>query len=63
MKWKNIIDYVGILAILIGLFFVYKELELSSTIARAQMSAETNNGISASYDHRRVRIHSKTHKF
>jgi len=44
---KDIIDVIGLVAILLGLFFVYKEIELNATVARAQLSAETNQNLFA----------------
>ena len=41
-NWKKVAESAGILAIVVGLFFVYEELRLSRTIARAEMSAATN---------------------
>lgn len=45
MNWKDYIEIVGILAILLGLFFVQSEIQLNSTIARAELSAETNRSL------------------
>ena len=42
---KDTVDIVGLVAILIGLLFVYREIELNATIARAQLSAETNQNL------------------
>ncbi len=42
MRWNDVAELVGMVAIVIGLYFVYEELRQSSTIARAEMSAETN---------------------
>ena len=42
-NWKKLAESAGILAIVVGLFFVYEELRLSRTIARAEMSAMTNS--------------------
>jgi hypothetical protein len=39
---KNTVEIIGIFAVVAGLFFVYEELRLSRTIARAEMSATTN---------------------
>ena len=44
-SWKDYIDLVGLLAIIVGLFFVYRELQIVETIARAQLSADTNNNL------------------
>ncbi len=41
IKWKNVAETAGFLAILAGLFFVYEELRLSRTVARAELSAES----------------------
>ena len=41
-NWKKLAESAGILAIVVGLFFVYEELRLSREIARAEMSAATN---------------------
>jgi hypothetical protein len=41
-NWKKLAETAGILAIVFGLFFVYEELRLSRTIARAEMSAVSN---------------------
>jgi hypothetical protein len=43
--WKEAVELVGLLAIFLGLFFVYKEIEIIETIARAQLSADTNNNL------------------
>ena len=43
--WKDSIELIGLLAILLGLFFVYKEIEMIETVARAQLSADLNNGL------------------
>lgn len=45
MKWKNFYEAIGVVAILIGLAFVYRELQLIGTIARAELSAETARNI------------------
>lgn len=42
-NWKNLIDLIGLLAIILGLILVYREIEVIETIARAQLSADTNN--------------------
>ncbi len=47
MRVKNILDISGVLAILIGLFFVFTEIKLSSTIARAELNGETNRHLAA----------------
>ena len=47
MRLKNIFDISGVLAILIGLFFVFTEIKLSSTIARAELNGETNRHLAA----------------
>ena len=39
--WKQIVDVTGIVAILIGLFFVYQEIRQNSTIARAELSTNS----------------------
>ena len=44
-SWKDTIELIGLMAILLGLFFVYKEIEIIETIARAQLSADTNNSL------------------
>ncbi len=44
-SWKETIDTVGLLAVLLGLFLVYKEVEIVETIARAQLSADVNNNL------------------
>ena len=41
-NWKNIAEFAGMLAIVVGLFLVYEELRLSRTVARAELSADTN---------------------
>jgi hypothetical protein len=41
-NWKKLAETAGVLAIVVGLFFVYEELRLSRTIARAEMSAASN---------------------
>ena len=43
LKWNDVIDAVGLAAVLIGLFLVYKEVRVVETIARAQLSADVNN--------------------
>jgi hypothetical protein len=40
-KWKQSAEFLGVAAILVGLFFVYQEIKLNSTIARAELSANT----------------------
>ena len=45
-NWRDYMELVGILAILIGLFFVQREIQLNSTIARAELSAETSRNLS-----------------
>ena len=47
MRLKNILDISSVLAILIGLFFVFTEIKLSSTIARAELNGETNRHLAA----------------
>jgi len=47
LEWKDTIDIVGLVAILVGLFFVYRELDLNASIARAQLSAETAGNLLA----------------
>ncbi len=42
MRWNDIAELVGMVAIVIGLYFVYAELRQSSVIVRAEMSTETN---------------------
>ena len=46
-KWKEIIELVGTIAILFGIFFVYEELKQNGTIARAELSAETARGFAS----------------
>jgi len=53
MNWKNIIEFAGFLAIIVGLFLVLEELRLSRTIARAEMSAFTNGMLNAIEEERR----------
>ena len=53
MNWKNIIEFAGFLAIIVGLFLVLEELRLSRTIARAEMSAYTNGMLNALDEERR----------
>ncbi len=38
LKWKEIAELVGLVAILSGMYFVYAEIQQSSTIARAELS-------------------------
>ena len=45
LSLKDAIDVIGLVAILLGLFFVYREIELNATVARAQLSAETNQNL------------------
>lgn len=44
-NWKEIAELIGITAILLGLFFVYEEIRQNGTIARAELSAETNRNL------------------
>ena len=39
LKWKEIAELTGLVAILVGMFFVYTEIQQNSTIARAELSA------------------------
>ena len=41
INWKVLAEPAGILAILLGLFFVFEELQLIRTVARAELSAES----------------------
>jgi hypothetical protein len=41
MNWKNVIEYAGMAALIVGLFLVYEELSQAGTIARAELSAES----------------------
>lgn len=45
MNWKDYVEIVGIAAILVGLFFVHREIQQNSTIARAELSAETTRSL------------------
>ncbi len=45
-NWKDVAELIGISAILIGMYFVYEEIRLIGTIARAEMSAESNRELS-----------------
>ena len=40
---RGSVEIIGILAVIAGLYFVYDELQLNRTIARAEMSASTNS--------------------
>ena len=40
-KWKGIAELVGLAAILIGMYFVYAEIQQNSQIARAELANET----------------------
>ncbi len=42
IRWNDVAELVGMVAIIIGLYFVYEELRLGSAIARAEMSNEAN---------------------
>jgi hypothetical protein len=42
ITWKDIVELIGVVAILFGLYFVYEEVRLIRTVARADLSAETN---------------------
>ena len=44
---KETVELVGIVAILLGLYYVHQEVRLNSTIARAELSAETARNFSA----------------
>jgi hypothetical protein len=39
--WKNLADFVGMVAIVIGIFLVFEELRQARTVARAELSAES----------------------
>jgi hypothetical protein len=41
MKWRAHAELIGVAGIFLGLFFVQREIQLNSTIARAELSAET----------------------
>jgi len=45
--WKDAVEIVGLVAIVVGLYYVYRELELNASIARAQLSAETAGNLLA----------------
>ena len=38
INWKSAVEFAGITGILIGLYFVYAELQQNSTIARAELN-------------------------
>ena len=46
-NWKDLAETLGVLAILVGLLFVYEELQLSAIIARAELSAESARSLAA----------------
>ncbi len=39
LKWKEVAELIGLVAILTGMYFVYAEIQQSSTIARAELSS------------------------
>ena len=39
MTWKDAVEFIGILAIVAGLYFVYEELKQARTIAHADDAA------------------------
>lgn len=41
IKWRAHAELIGVAEILLGLFFVQREIQLNSTIARAELSAES----------------------
>jgi len=41
MQWRNYDELIGVATILLGLVFVQREIQLNSTIARAELSTET----------------------
>jgi hypothetical protein len=47
MNWKNVIEYAGMAAIIVGLFLVFEELRQARTIARAELSAESTRLLEA----------------
>jgi hypothetical protein len=47
MKWRAHAELIGVAGILLGLFFVQREIQLNSTIARAELSAETARNLFA----------------
>jgi hypothetical protein len=47
INWKDIAELLGTAAILFGLFLVYEEIRQNSVMARAEMSAETNQNLFA----------------
>ena len=42
VNWKSTVELVGIAGILLGLYFVYAELQQNGTIARAQLNTYVN---------------------
>lgn len=44
-KWKEIAEFLGIAAIILGLYLVYEEIRLNGTVARAELSAETHRNL------------------
>ena len=47
MSWKNYIEYIGMAAVIVGLFLVFEELRQARTIARAELSAESTRLLEA----------------
>lgn len=41
MKWKEVLEVVGLVAILSGMYFVYAEIKQNGTIARAELSSDS----------------------
>ncbi len=41
-NWKAAVEFAGIAGILLGIYFVYAELKLNSTIARAELNVFVN---------------------
>ncbi len=48
-KWKEIAELVGLVAILLGIYFVYTEIQQNSQIARAELASETSQYIQEIY--------------
>lgn len=46
-NWKGAVELAGIAAILVGLIFVYLEIQQNGTVARAALASETSDQIDA----------------
>jgi hypothetical protein len=50
-NWKTVAEFAGMTGILLGLYFVYAELQLNSTIARTELNVFVNQSVRDLEDH------------